>query len=496
MHLGTVDVHVKAKLLTNSLDVLQTLLVVGTSTADPDLDLVLVEGSGDLPQSADDTLEGGSNVGEVGNTTTDEEDLAIGVNGSPEQEVENGTGVVVGLSLGGGTRVLTVVGELADESSGGNGIRVDDRSTTTGNESPDTTAGIEDSELERSTGLGIHVGDELLLLAHLTTERSGEIQGRASVDVDLVSLGSGGQAQVGRAAGNGPLGTTLELSGLVQLGGQVKEVNFGGGTLGVGDDNQGVDLEVGELGVHVDSVETRDEVDEDVVDTLGDLVQEGLGDFLVGGVVLQVDGNEQLFSLSVDITNVDTTLVGEEDPVTLHLLALDNLIPLYKRVTYLTNGVDVDVVFSLLRVRNEGLDEELTEDTSDGLNLDFLCSTSLNPFPSLSPGLVETKETALSTALDQLVGFGNELGAGSEEPRVGDLSLVKDILHSKVVGEVERGESGRRVVGGGGRERSRLDDGSASEVVVEDGLSVGLENGLSRHCELLDVVKIKKSRGV
>lgn len=153
--------------------------------------------------------------------------------------------------------------------------------------------------------------------------------------------------------------------------------------------------------------------------------------------------------------------------------------------------MDVDVVFGLLRVRNEGLDEELTEDTSDGLNLDFLCSTSLNPFPSLSPSLVETKKTALATALDQLVGFGNELGAGSEEPRIGDLSLVKNILHSKVVGEVEGGESGRRVVGGGGRERSRLDDGSASEVVVEDGLSVGLENGLSRHCEVLDIVKIK-----
>lgn len=157
--------------------------------------------------------------------------------------------------------------------------------------------------------------------------------------------------------------------------------------------------------------------------------------------------------------------------------------------------MDVDIVFSLLRVRDEGLNEELTENTSDSLNLDFLCGTSLNPFPSLSPGLVETKETALATALDQLVGFGDKFGAGSEEPRVGDLSLVKDILHSKVVGEVDGGESGRRVVGGGGRKRSRLDDGSTSEVVVEDGLSIGLENGLSRHCELLDVVKIIKSRG-
>lgn len=38
-------------------------------------------------------------------------------------------------------------------------------------------------------------------------------------------------------------------------------------------------------------------------------------------------------------------------------------------------------------------------------------------------------------------------------------------------------------MGGGGRERSRLDDGSASEVVVEDGLSVSLEDGFGGHCD-------------
>ena len=38
-------------------------------------------------------------------------------------------------------------------------------------------------------------------------------------------------------------------------------------------------------------------------------------------------------------------------------------------------------------------------------------------------------------------------------------------------------------MGGGGRERSWLDDWSASEVVVEDGLSVSLENGFGGHCD-------------
>jgi hypothetical protein len=53
------------------------------------------------------------------------------------------------------------------------------------------------------------------------------------------------------------------------------------------------------------------------VDTLGDLAQQGAGDGLVGRVVLEVDGDEKLLSLLINITDIDTTLVGEEDPVTL-----------------------------------------------------------------------------------------------------------------------------------------------------------------------------------
>lgn len=53
------------------------------------------------------------------------------------------------------------------------------------------------------------------------------------------------------------------------------------------------------------------------MDTLGDLLQERGGDLLVGGVLSEVDGNEKLLSLLVDITDIDTTLVCEEDPVAL-----------------------------------------------------------------------------------------------------------------------------------------------------------------------------------
>lgn len=53
------------------------------------------------------------------------------------------------------------------------------------------------------------------------------------------------------------------------------------------------------------------------MNTLGNLLQESGGDLLVGRILLEVDRNEKLLSLLVNITNIDTTLVGEEDPITL-----------------------------------------------------------------------------------------------------------------------------------------------------------------------------------
>lgn len=47
-------------------------------------------------------------------------------------------------------------------------------------------------------------------------------------------------------------------------------------------------------------------------------------------------------------------------------------------------------------------------------------------------------------------------------------------------------------MGGRGRQRRRLDNGSASEMVVEDGLAVSLENGFGRHGSR---VKLRVGRG-
>jgi hypothetical protein len=54
------------------------------------------------------------------------------------------------------------------------------------------------------------------------------------------------------------------------------------------------------------------------VDALRDLLQKSRGNFIVGRELGEVDGNEKLLGLLIDITDVDTTLVGEEDPIALN----------------------------------------------------------------------------------------------------------------------------------------------------------------------------------
>src|SRR5690606_64785 len=149
--------------------------------------VVLDKLRGKVAEGADDTLEGAGDVGEVGNAAADEEDLALLVHGGAEHEIEDGAGVVVRLRLGGGTRVLAVARELRGEAAGRNGIGVDDRRATTGDQSPYAARGVEDSELQRGARLGVKVRDVRLLLGELTAEGRGELHGRAGIDADLAA---------------------------------------------------------------------------------------------------------------------------------------------------------------------------------------------------------------------------------------------------------------------------------------------------------------------
>lgn len=245
MHLRAVHLHVKTKLITNVLDELEAFLVVGTGTTHPNLDVVLDKQRGNLSQGLDDTLERGGDIGEVGDTTTDEENLALGAHRRTEHEVENSAGVVEGLRLGGSTGVFTVVGKLVGEAGRCDSIGIDDGSTSTSNESPNTAGCVEDSEFERGTGLGVHLGDVGLLLAHLTTEGSGELHGRTGINVSLcTSSVRNRHSQSHRAAGNSPFRTALKLSSLIELGSEIEEVDLSRSLIFVGDNNEGVDLKI------------------------------------------------------------------------------------------------------------------------------------------------------------------------------------------------------------------------------------------------------------
>jgi hypothetical protein len=154
-----------------------------------------------------------------------------------------------------------------------------------------------------------------------------------------------------------------------------------------------------------------------------------------------------------------------------------------KKETYLSHRVDVDVVLSVLGVGHKRLDEELPQNTVDCLDLLLLACPRLDPLTSLGPGLVEGQQAALASPLDQLIWLCDELCSRDEQPGVCDLGLVEDALDVGIGSKVQRRKLGRGVVCGRGGQRSGLDDGSAGEVVVEDGLAVGLEDGFGRHCE-------------
>lgn len=188
--LGAVDFHEDTKRFTAETHSLETLLVVRTSTSHPDFDVVSNETLLVLLKGSNDTLESGSNVGEVGSTTTDDEDLTFGVGSASGHEINDGLSVLVGLTLGGCTRVFTVVGELVGETCSRNGVRVDNGGTTTGNHGPDSALGVEDSELEGSTGRGVEFLDVSLFLGQVTTERSGPDHGRPTVGLDTSATGS------------------------------------------------------------------------------------------------------------------------------------------------------------------------------------------------------------------------------------------------------------------------------------------------------------------
>lgn len=157
--------------------------------------------------------------------------------------------------------------------------------------------------------------------------------------------------------------------------------------------------------------------------------------------------------------------------------------------TYVSDGVDVDIVFRILRMRYERLNKELSEDTSDGLNFLLLSSSLLDPSSCLRPAFVETQETALASSFDQLIRLCNEFGTWGLQPGICSLCLVEHGGDLFIFGEVQGSELCRRVVCPGSFERSGLDQRSAGEVVIDDCFAIGFVDGFGGHVESGEIVR-------
>jgi hypothetical protein len=82
------DADRDAQALTEEAHGLETFLVVGSTSTNKDLDRVSGQLTLELLEGTDNALEGGSDIGKVGNTTTNDEDLSLGVGSSASDEVD------------------------------------------------------------------------------------------------------------------------------------------------------------------------------------------------------------------------------------------------------------------------------------------------------------------------------------------------------------------------------------------------------------------------
>mmetsp|Transcript_86055 Transcript_86055/g.136709 ORF Transcript_86055/g.136709 Transcript_86055/m.136709 type:complete len:229 (-) Transcript_86055:382-1068(-) len=90
--LRTIDLDAQSKFLTRNLQFLQALQVVGSSTAAPNLNLVLLDLIGKHVQGLDETREGGRNICEVRDASPDDQELALWVFVSAHQG-QDGLGI-------------------------------------------------------------------------------------------------------------------------------------------------------------------------------------------------------------------------------------------------------------------------------------------------------------------------------------------------------------------------------------------------------------------
>lgn len=76
--------------------------------------------------------------------------------------------------------------------------------------------------------------------------------------------------------------------------------------------------------------------------------------------------------------------------------------------THVSDGIDINVVFSVLGVGHERLNKEVSKHANNSLDLLLLAGSLLDPSSCLRPALVEAQKAALASSLDQLIRLCNE----------------------------------------------------------------------------------------
>mmetsp|Transcript_60820 Transcript_60820/g.98467 ORF Transcript_60820/g.98467 Transcript_60820/m.98467 type:complete len:506 (-) Transcript_60820:816-2333(-) len=169
VRLGAVDLEAEPELVAGGLHLAQTLQVVGPSTADADLDLVLLDLRGVVLQGLDEAGEGGCDIREVCDAATDDQELAIWVLVLQHQR-QQGLGVHKGLLGGRSAGVLAIICQLVSPAVVCHGVCVDHRGAAASHHGPHTTLVVEDGQLERGASPAVHVADQGLLWVGGTAE--------------------------------------------------------------------------------------------------------------------------------------------------------------------------------------------------------------------------------------------------------------------------------------------------------------------------------------
>lgn len=154
----------------------------------------------------------------------------------------------------------------------------------------------------------------------------------------------------GQVASDGPLGTTDAFCSLIELGSHIQVADLGLAAVDSIQDNEGVNLEIGKVEVNIDAIEAYEKVDEGVLLLSGYVCKQGLGDCFARREGLCY-GEIEDEGFGIDIANVNTSLVSEENRISL------------------AGGCNADVIFGVGRVGKEGLDDEVIECSCDCFNL-------------------------------------------------------------------------------------------------------------------------------